>query len=88
MDNHQPSQNQPVTGSVSHLLWNLDRLLPVRKYITIMMKLVACHLSSDRVQKNNKLCDDFWFGTCINYVENKLDYVDTFQQLTKVIKNA
>ena len=51
MDNCQPSQNQPVTGSVSHLLWNLDRLLPVRKCITIMMKLMACHLSSDRVQK-------------------------------------
>ena len=48
----QPSQNQPVAGSTSRLLWWFDHLVPVGKYITITRKLMACHLSSDRVRKN------------------------------------
>ena len=55
----QSSQNQPIAGSTSRLLQRFDRLLAVRKYITIMMKLKAFHLSSDRVRKKqymHQLC--------------------------------
>ena len=34
-------------------LWRFDHILPDRNYITIMMKLLAWHLSSDRVRKKN-----------------------------------
>lgn len=71
----QPSQNQPVTGSTSHLLWGFDRFLPVRKYIydndeTISWHAI-CHLTG--CQKNNKLCDNFWRGD--SSIVHKLNWI-------------
>ena len=39
----QHSQKQPATGSTNHLFWRIDRFLPVRNYIMIMMKLLEFH---------------------------------------------
>ena len=55
----QPSQNQPAAGSKSCLLWRFDCLIPIGKYITIIMKPMPYHLPSDKMPKNNKLCGDF-----------------------------
>ena len=77
----QSSQNQPISGSTSGLLQRFDRLLAVRKYITIMMKLKAFHLSSGRVRKK-QFMGRFSMEKCVSYVESKLDYVDKFQKLT------
>ena len=43
--NSQPSQNQPAACPASCLLYRFDCLFLVGKYITIMIKLMACHLT-------------------------------------------
>ena len=47
---------------------------------------MVCHLPSDRVQKKEQIIWQFSVGICVNYVENKLGYVDKFKQLTKLIR--
>ena len=52
----QASQNQPDAGSTSRLLWKFVSFQS-ENILCKMMKLMACHLSSDRVLK--KITFDF-----------------------------
>ena len=72
------SQNQPATGLTSCRLHRFDHLLPV-------WKLIGCHLPCDTVHKKVTKYARYLVGKCINYVKNKLDSADKFQQLIKLI---
>ena len=75
------SQNQPATCLTSCRLHRFDCLLSV-------WKLIGCHLPCDTVHKKVTKYARYLVGKCINYVKNKLDSADKFQQFIVNINNS